>query len=142
MAMRKNARDVRIEWGDCDPMGIVFFPRYLAIFDDSTAYLFESVFGLTKYKLNEAFDFAGFPLVDVRARFIIPSRYGDDVVVESTIGEFRNSSFDVEHRLFKSGELAVEGHETRVWVVRDRDDPRQLRSQPIPREVKERFVLT
>jgi 4-hydroxybenzoyl-CoA thioesterase len=141
MAMRTNSRTVRIEWGDCDPMGIVFFPRYFAIFDDSTAYLFESVFGLTKYQLNEAFGFAGFPLVDARARFIIPSRYGDDVVVESTIDEFRNSSFDVKHRLLRSGQLAVEGSETRVWVVRDPADPRRLKSQPIPREVKERFAV-
>lgn len=142
MAHRVNRRTVRIEWGDCDPMGIVFFPRYFAIFDESTAHLFESVLALTKFKLHHAFDFAGMPLVDARARFIIPSRFGDDVDVESTIGEFRRSSFVVEHRLFRSGELAVEGSETRVWVVRDADDPQRLRSQPIPREVKERFALT
>jgi 4-hydroxybenzoyl-CoA thioesterase len=142
MALRANRRTVRIGWGDCDPMGIVFFPRYFAIFDESTAYLFESVLGLTKFHLHGAFDFAGMPLVDARARFIIPSRFGDDVEVESTIGEFRTSSFVVEHRLFRSGELAVEGSETRVWVVRDPDDPERLKSQPIPREVKERFALT
>jgi 4-hydroxybenzoyl-CoA thioesterase len=141
MAMRSNRRDVRIEWGDCDPMGIVFFPRYFAIFDDSTAYLFESVLGLNKFKLHDAFAFAGFPLVDARARFLIPSRYGDDVVVESTIAEFRNSSFDVVHRLTKSGELAVEGFETRVWVVRDESDPGRIKAQPIPPEVKERFAV-
>lgn len=141
MAMRSNWRNVRIEWGDCDPMGIVFFPRYFAIFDDSTAYLFESVLGLNKFKLHEAFAFAGFPLVDARARFLIPSRYGDDVVVESTIAEFRGSSFDVVHRLTRSGDLAVEGFETRVWVVRDASDPRGIKAQPIPREVKERFAL-
>jgi 4-hydroxybenzoyl-CoA thioesterase len=138
--MRSNRRNVRIEWGDCDPMGIVFFPRYFAIFDDSTAYLFEAVLGLNKFRLNQAFDFAGFPLVDARARFLIPSRYGDDVVVESTIGEFRTSSFDVVHRLTRSGELAVEGFETRVWVVRDPADPNRMRSQPIPPEVKARFA--
>jgi 4-hydroxybenzoyl-CoA thioesterase len=140
MAMRSNRRNVRIEWGDCDPMGIVFYPRYFAIFDDSTGYLFESVLGLNKFKLHDSFAFAGFPLVEARAKFHIPSRYGDDVVVESTIGEFRNSSFDVIHRLTKSGKLAVEGFETRVWVVRDAADPKTIRAQPIPREVKERFA--
>jgi 4-hydroxybenzoyl-CoA thioesterase len=139
MAMRSNRRNVRIEWGDCDPMGIVFFPRYFAIFDDSTAYLFESVLGLNKFKLHEAFQFGGFPLVDARARFLIPSRYGDDVVVESTIAEFRNSSFDVVHRLTKSGALAVEGFETRVWVVREPDG--RIKSQPIPGDIKDRFAL-
>ncbi len=36
--MLANTRTVRIEWGDCDPMGIVYFPRYLAIFDDCTTH--------------------------------------------------------------------------------------------------------
>ena len=26
-------RTVRIEWGDCDPAGIVYFPRYFEYFD-------------------------------------------------------------------------------------------------------------
>ena len=32
----KNSRALRIEWGDCDPAGIVFYPRYFAMFDHST----------------------------------------------------------------------------------------------------------
>jgi len=139
--MRSNRRNVRIEWGDCDPLGIVFYPRYFAIFDVSTYYLFESVLGISSSKIHDALAFAGFPLVDARARFLIPSRFGDDLMVESTIGEFRTSSFDVVHRLTRSGELAVEGFETRVWVVRDANAPNQLKGQPIPREVKERFAL-
>lgn len=126
--------------GRLRPDGDRVLSRYFAIFDNSTAYLFEAVLGLNKFRLNQAFDFAGFPLVDARARFLIPSRYGDDVVVELTIGEFRTSSFDVVHRLTRSGELAVEGFETRVWVVRDPADPNRMKSQPIPPEVKARFA--
>ena len=36
-----NTRKVRIEWGDCDPAGIIFYPRYFDIFDASTALIFE-----------------------------------------------------------------------------------------------------
>ena len=32
-----NTRKVRIEWGDCDPAGIIFNPRYFEIFDAATA---------------------------------------------------------------------------------------------------------
>jgi len=138
--MLVNRRDVRIEWGDCDPMGIVYFPRYLAMFDDSTAHLFERATGMTKFKLVETYGITGFPMVDVRARFLVPSRYGDDIVIESTIAEFRRSSFDVRHRVLKSGELAVEGFETRVWVGRHASEPGRFKSQPIPREVRERFA--
>ena len=34
-----NRRTLRIEWGQCDPAGIVFYPQYLIIFDTSTGWL-------------------------------------------------------------------------------------------------------
>jgi 4-hydroxybenzoyl-CoA thioesterase len=135
--MLVNSRNVRIQWGDCDPAGIVFYPRYFAIFDDSTAALFERAVGLTTYQMRQHYKFVGTPLVDARARFLIPSRHGDDVVVESTIGELRRSSFDVRHRILKSGALSVDGFETRVWVCEDADG--QIRGQPIPDEVRARL---
>ena len=93
-----NSRKVRIEWGDCDPAGIIFYPRYFEIFDASTAALFERALGMTKFKQLKHFDFAGFPLVRTRAKFIRPTRFGDDVTVETTI-TFGRSSFEVAHRL-------------------------------------------
>jgi 4-hydroxybenzoyl-CoA thioesterase len=141
MAALTNTRRVRIEWGDCDPMGIVFYPRYLVMFDDSTHYLFERALGGPKPRIMQAYGVAGFPLVDVRVRFIIPSRYGDDVDIESKVGEFRRSSFVVEHRLCRGDELAVECFETRVWTRRNPDDPAAMQAQPVPEEVKARFGL-
>ena len=133
--MLVNRRRVRIEWGDCDPAGIVFFPRYFAIFDASTHALFEAA-GWTKAEMIREFDIVGCPLVDARAKFIIPSSFGDDIVVETRVSEFRNSSFDIEHKAFKpfpDGErLAVEGWETRVWTGRHPDDPSRLKSRAIP----------
>jgi 4-hydroxybenzoyl-CoA thioesterase len=137
--MLTNRHAVRIEWGDCDPAGIIFYPRYFAIFDNCTSALFERALGMTKFQMLKAYDFAGYPLVDTRARFHVPLRFGDDVAVESAVAEFRRSSFDVQHRVLKAGELAVEGFETRVWVGRPPDDPATIKSRPIPREVIERF---
>ena len=42
-----NRREVQIQWGDCDPANIVYYPRYFAMFDDSTSTLFE-VAGFSK----------------------------------------------------------------------------------------------
>ena len=39
--MLHNARKTRIEWSDCDPAGIIFYPRYFEIFDTGTTALFE-----------------------------------------------------------------------------------------------------
>jgi 4-hydroxybenzoyl-CoA thioesterase len=62
-----------------------------------------------------------------------------EVAIESRLTECGRSSFKIEHRLTKGGALAVEGFETRVWVVRPADDPRRLTSQPIPADVLARF---
>ena len=113
-----NTRPVRIEWGDCDPAGIIFYPRYFEIFDASTSALFESAMGMTKIQLLKTFNFAGYPLARTRARFLKPTRFGDDVTVDTSV-KFGRASFEIEHRLSLNGETCVECSETRVWVVRD-----------------------
>ena len=133
--MLTNRRDVRIVWGDCDPAGIVFYPRYFEMFDTSTTALFERALGMTKFQFVKAYNSVGYPMVDTRARFLLPTRYGDDVVIETTVTEIRRSSFDIRHRLMKDGELAVEGFETRVWVERDPTDPDKIKATPLPPEM-------
>ena len=133
----RNSRMVRIEWGDCDPAGIVFYPRYFAIFDASTAALFERALGVSKYQQLKKYDFAGYPLVRTRARFLKPTRFGDDVVVDTSI-KFSRSSFEIEHRLDLNGEPCVECAEMRVWVVRDEVNG-GLKSHPLPEAVLEKF---
>lgn len=137
--MFEHRRNVTIEWGDCDPAGIVFFPRYLAIFDSCTWAMFTAALGMKKRDLLTRFGTVGCPMVDLRARFLIPCTFGDEVVVESCVAELRRSSFDVRHRLLKGDQLAVEGLETRVWSAPDPDRPGRLRSQPIPPEVRTRL---
>jgi 4-hydroxybenzoyl-CoA thioesterase len=133
--MVTNKRTIHIEWGDCDPAGIVYFPRYFEFFDACTNALFESV-GFPKAKLLERFAIAGIPLVETRARFLLPSSFGDVVSVETHVTNWGTSSFSVEHKLFKGDALAVEAFEKRVWTVRQ---GKNLHSQPIPREIIDRF---
>ena len=133
--MLTNRRDVRIVWGDCDPAGIVYYPRYFEMFDTSTTALFECALGMTKHRFLKQYDSLGYPMVDTRARFLLPTRFGDDVVIETTITELKRSSFAVTHRLSKDGALAVEGFEVRVWVARDPDDPDRIRAKPLPDEI-------
>jgi 4-hydroxybenzoyl-CoA thioesterase len=133
--MLVNTRTVRIEWGDCDPAGIIYYPRYFEIFDNATAALFERALGMTKPNYMAKFDTIGCPMVDTRARFVTPTRFGDDVTVETTVTALRRSSFDIQHRLSLDGRLAAEGFETRVWAGRDPNNPDKIRSKPIPDEV-------
>ena len=133
--MLVNKRQVEIEWGDCDAAGIVFYPRYFAMFDASTAYLLEKATGMKKIAWTRKFAIVGIPMVDTGAKFVIPSRYGDVITIETQATAIRRSSFDIQHRVLKDGALAIEARETRVWAGRDPDDPTRIKGYPIPEEV-------
>lgn len=139
--MLSNRRTRRIKWSECDPAGIVYYPRYYEMFDTGTARLFEKALGMSVAQIFKHFDAIGIPLVNSRARYLIPIWFSDDVEIETTVTEFRRSSFEMQHRVFKDGELAVEGFETRVWVGPHPDDPRRMNARPIPQEIIARFAV-
>jgi len=131
-----NRRAVTIEWGDCDPAGIVFYPRYFAMFDASTSYLFSAALGMTKFDMLRRFEVIGYPMVDTGAKFFIPSKFGDVITIETQVTAFRRSSFDVEHRVLRAdGQVAIEAYETRVWAARHPEDPDRIKGVPIPDEI-------
>jgi 4-hydroxybenzoyl-CoA thioesterase len=69
-----HRRDVQIQWGDCDPANIVYYPRYFAMFDDSTSILFEAA-GFSKQDIVRKYGLVGIPMVDTRAKFHIASTH-------------------------------------------------------------------
>lgn len=135
MSLLANTVARRIEWGDCDPAGIVFNPRFFAFFDDATTMLIEAA-GWSLPRVSAEFG-ALWPLVATRAEFRAPCATGDRVTIASRFTDLRRSSFDITHRLERDGILCVEGFETRVWTRRDADG--RLASTPIPDPVRAAF---
>lgn len=136
--MLENTVTRLIEWGDCDPAGIVFNPNFFAYFDHCTTLLYEAA-GWPKPKMLTEFGIAGCPLVTTGATFKRPCRYGDTVEITTRIVTVGASSFEIEHVLTLDGAVCVEGREKRVWAVEDAATG-ALRSAPIPDDVRARFL--
>ena len=132
--MLVNRRALRIEWGQCDPAGIVFYPQYLIIFDTAAGYLFERT-GLAPAAMRKKYGIVGMPVVEVGARFVQPCRFDDSVIVESEVGEWGRSSFTVRHRILKDGDLALDGFEKRVWAAPHPERPGAIKAQAVPAEI-------
>ena len=132
-------REHRIEWGQCDPAGIVFAPRFIDMFAESTILLFEAAGLPRKRDMLAQMRVVGFPLVDLSARFVSPASYGDVVRIEADAPIFGKSSFTIAHRILLGDRLCVEGTEKRVWTVASPDAPSGLRSTPVPDDVRSRF---
>jgi 4-hydroxybenzoyl-CoA thioesterase len=94
---------------------------------------------MKKAEMLRHYKIAGIPLVQASCNFLVPSSFGDAVHVESCVTNWGNSSFTVQHKLFRSETLAVEGIEKRVWTVRLPGDPPEVKGQFIPKEVIEKF---
>ena len=134
-----NRRDVQIQWGDCDPANIVYYPRYFEMFDDFDLDHVRGA-GFSKQDIIRNYGLVGIPMVDTRAKFYIASTHGDWITIESRIESFKRSSFEVTHKVFKGEALAIEAFETRVLVGRHPDDPARLKSAPVPQEIIARFM--
>jgi 4-hydroxybenzoyl-CoA thioesterase len=133
-----HRKKIQVEWGDCDPGGIVYFPRYFEYCDICTKALFVHA-GLPKPKMLRTYKIAGIPIVDVHGRFMIPSEYPDTLEVASSISEWGRSSFTVQHKIYKGKNLAAEVIEKRVWVTRIPGTRSRFKGEPIPGKVKSRF---
>jgi 4-hydroxybenzoyl-CoA thioesterase len=138
LAMFEHHGRIVVQWGDCDPAGIVFFPNYMVWFDDCTSALFAAA-GLPLHTLFPSQGIIGVPIVDVRASFKVSAAFGDELLTKTSVTEWRRSSFIVQHRFYKQDTLAVEGYVTRVWVAADPAKKGAMKSRPVPREIIDRF---
>jgi 4-hydroxybenzoyl-CoA thioesterase len=130
-------RQMTVEFGHCDPARMVTPKHLFEYFDNGTWSLFEAALGVNRQDFLNVFGIL--PLVDVRLDYRKTLSFGDSIEVASRIAEFRRSSFDVEHQVLNGGEVAVIGGETRVWAVRDKDNPEKISARPIPDDVIARF---
>lgn len=128
--MLANRRSFVVQFGDCDPSGIVYNPRFFEWFDVSLHALLVQG-GINIRQMMEKFGIHGIPLVNIQAKFFAPSRFGDEIAIETEVAKLHRCAFDLHHRLFNAEKLAVEAFETRVWTVFDAAAGR-ARAEPLP----------
>ena len=133
-----SRHEVMVEWGDCDPAGIVFYPAYFRWCDQATYRLFVRA-GIAREDTRTGQWKEGTPLVAAECSFRRASQHGEKLLIESYVSRFGHSSFTITH-VFRdaTGEVAAEGTETRIWARKD-GDARSLKSVPIPDEVRKRL---
>ena len=133
-----SLHEVTVEWSDCDPAGIVYYPSYFRWCDQATYRLFLAA-GLTRDDTHGGQWKEGTPLVAAECSFKRASQTGEKLLVESRISRFGRSSFTIAH-VFRdaSGAIAAEGSETRIWA-RKEGDARSLKAVPIPEEIRRRL---
>jgi YbgC/YbaW family acyl-CoA thioester hydrolase len=125
---RSRATSIKVRWGETDPMGIVFYPTYLAWFDHATHELFASSGRGLMERLRE--DDVSIPITECGARFRAPVFAGEELVVTATVGEVRSRSLRVEHLVERDGAEVATGFELRVVASLDPTGKLTVRQMP------------
>ena len=138
---RTTLHRVTIQFGACDPAGIVFFPNFSRWMDAASLSFFLQC-GLPPWReLVKTRGIVGTPLLEIHTRFLKAATYGEDIVVATHVDEWRPKTFTQVHRVTRArvegGEdLICEGREIRAFVRRDADNPDRLRAMPVPDDIK------
>ncbi len=136
--MRINVHAVTVEWGDCDPAGIVFYPNFYRWMDEAALHLFGSV-GLGWNELAAKYGTLGVPLVSTHADYRSAARFGDALAIESHVSEWGTKSLTISHVIRNGDRIVCEGWERRVWAVGAAGDDGKIKTAPIPEDVKAAF---
>lgn len=126
-----------VQWGDCDPAGIIFYPTYFR-WMDAACWAFLASVGYDARRMRT--EHLAMPLVSAECQFIYPAQQGDRCQVRSRIARFGSKSFAVAHEMQRAdGTLLAKGSETRVWGRFDAGPGTRMRGQVIPEELKALF---
>lgn len=133
---RVQIHRINVEFGDCDPAQIAFYPNFFRWYDASSRHFFEDC-GVPPWReLQKTTGVIGTPVVETSSRFIRPTSYGDVVEVHTSIVEWTEKSFVMKHELRRGDVLLAEGRDVRVFAIRHPDDPSRIKAVPVPEDIK------
>jgi YbgC/YbaW family acyl-CoA thioester hydrolase len=127
----------RVEWGDCDPAGIIFYPTYFRWMDAATWAFLDHV-GFSAKRMRA--EHLAMPLVSAQCEFLAPAEHGDRCEVRSRIERFGGKSFVVRHEIVRGdGAALAQGAETRVWGRFTGGPGTPMKGEAISDEIKALF---
>jgi acyl-CoA thioesterase FadM len=79
------------------------------------------------------------PLVNSQCEFASSPTFGDECEVRSFVSKFGRSSFVVQHEfaIAETGRVLARGSESRVWCRYEAGPGSQVRSEPMPAELRQ-----
>jgi 4-hydroxybenzoyl-CoA thioesterase len=124
----------RVEFGDCDPAKIVWFPNFFRWIDAASRHFFIACGVPTWTETEKTLGVIGTPLVDTHAKFLKTATYGDTLSIVTSIGEWRGKSFTQVYRVLRGDELLMECEEVRIFAGRRPDG--SIFAMPAPEQIR------
>lgn len=134
--MGVHVHRIEVRFGDCDPAGIVYFPRFFAMFHDAMESWFAAGLGIA-YASVVTGRKLGFPAVHTESDFRRPCALGDTIGVELRVTALGRSSIVLGYTVRGAGgDLRLTGATTCVVMDLDPASSGFRRAVPIPDDLR------
>ena len=130
MAIRQKRT---IRFGDVDPAGIMFYPRFFDLFHDAFEEFFRAGLGLPYAEVIWQGKL-GFPAVRVETDFLKPLRHGEAIEIEVSVAAIGQKSFTCEYRVWRGADLCAKARIVTATVALE-----GLSGLPVPADLRERL---
>ena len=131
----------RVEFGDCDPAGIVWFPNFFRWIDAASRHFFTQC-GVPRWaELEKSTGVLGTPLVSTTSNFLKTASYGDTLQVRCHITEWRDKSFVQRYAIVRersdgAEDVIMECDEVRIFAARRDDGKNGIRAVSVPADIR------
>ncbi len=128
--------EVKVQFGDCDPAGIVFFPNFSKWMDAASLHFFMEN-GVPPWReLIKTRGIVGTPLLEINTKFMRPATYGETLQVHTSVVEWRAKVFIQKHVVMRGDTVLCEGLETRAFVIHPPEAPDSIKAIAVPDDIK------
>ncbi len=127
--------NVKVEFGDCDPARIVWFPNFFRWIDAASRHFFVACGVPPWHETSKTMGLIGTPLVDTQASFKKTASYGDVLEIHASITEWRSKSFVMHYRVMCGDDEIMTCNEVRIFAV-DKEGG-GIRAMPIPESIRQ-----
>lgn len=106
----------RINFFDCDPAGIIFFSRVFEFCHSAYEQL------IVSFELDEDYwDNPSYvvPIIHTECDYYKPLKYGDEISIEVSVTQLKNSSFELTYKLILNNETCASVKTVHVFVSRE-----------------------
>lgn len=102
-----------IKFRHCDPAGIVFYPRFFEMMNDTVEAFFKDIL---HFPFSDMHQTSGVPTARIDAEFQAPSRLGDVLHITLTCTRLGRSSLDVTYDARCDGQQRFTAASTLVFI--------------------------
>ena len=118
---------VRVYYEDTDAQGVVYYANYFRFMERARTEWLEAIGVDHITMMNE--DNRILVVSEAHAKFLIPARLGDSLIVTASLSRLGRATFDIEQNIFRdntAGELLIQGGVTAAYLAADTMKPKRI----------------